>query len=76
MGAKVQLVRDVKLSRSFYLPFSLLLEAEEEAKRRRVPVSRIVEEALRLFLSQRAEERVKAYAAMQAREEERGVGSE
>jgi hypothetical protein len=49
-SVKVEDVGEVRLSRSFYVPLSLLLKAQEEAEKRGVTVSKIVEEALRLYL--------------------------
>ena len=43
--------REVRVTQGYYLPVSLVLQVEEVAKRRKVPMSRIVEEALRFYLS-------------------------
>jgi hypothetical protein len=44
---------EVKLSRSFYLPLSLYAELRRVSEERKVPMSKIVEEALRLYLEAR-----------------------
>jgi hypothetical protein len=41
---------EVKLSRSFYIPLSLYAELRRVSEERKVPMSKIVEEALRLYL--------------------------
>jgi hypothetical protein len=44
---------EVRLSRSFYLPLPLYAELRRVSEERKVPMSKIVEEALRLYLEAR-----------------------
>ena len=52
-GVQELKLEEVKLSRSFYIPLSLLAELRRASEERKVPMSKIVEEALRYYLEER-----------------------
>jgi hypothetical protein len=52
-GVQELKLEEVKLSRSFYIPLSLHAELRRVSEERKVPMSKIVEEALRYYLEER-----------------------